>query len=448
MKNLIKKAEDARNEEMKKGVKPFDHETICCTKETQVAGHSARSNVILTDYIPKEDKPLTFICVNLHVFQDSAGVKNYNKAHIKHLRMIFDWINGYQTNNHVPNYTGLCTTKPALPQQMDSRIRFILNRIEFYQDDALCNQGAWNFTPLVNAMIQRDPGMDSQLNIFITDPDNPQPATGYTQFPSTNLSFKQYIHTFRNRANPVPPFFLSQHWVHELGHVLGLNHLYTGGGASAQCNETDPLYLYDIFGCSPNQQCPLPTGSNNNIMGAGDSWSISTLQIAKMHYSIQELSVGQYANNICCPKCVAFGASIFRHKSTGASETLKYERQFSNESWAWDDKLFTCPVDGVYHFGVSFQKDALIDGGTSKDVWIKLWADGDLIGTAWSEQTGTFGRWFSRPQAGRRDSVSFTTNVTLKMGTIVKTEVGSHNNEKRHLVDVNFSGHLLCSKSC
>jgi len=451
MNDLDKIAKEKLKNEIKKGSKPYDERSICCIQETdekKIIKKTSRSQINLVDFIPNAEKPITFICVNLHIFQDSSGQKNYNITHKKEFKAIFDWINGYYKNSYTPNYAGICSTKPILEQQIDSRIRFILNRIEFYQDDALCNQGAWNYLPLVNAMLQRDSSMDNQLNIFLTDPDTSQPAAGYTQFPSSNMYFKQYIHSFRNRANPVPPFFLSQHWAHELGHVLGLSHTYSGGGASPICDETDTFFLYDVHGCGSSKTCPLPqsTGNNNNLMGGKESWSISTLQVARMQYCLQNLSVSKYANGICCPKCVAFGASIFRHKSQGSGTILEYEKTLANESWAWDGKTFTCPVNGVYHFGVSFQKDSLIEGGTSKDVWLKLWADSDLIGTAWSEQADArTGGIANAPQAGRRDSVCFTTNIKLKKGTVIKTEVGSSNNEKRHLVDINFNGHLLCS---
>jgi hypothetical protein len=462
-KPIEKLAKDALEKEAKRGGNPLNPKNICKLNDNEIEkvfDKKLLKSGALSQYIPASDKPLTFICINLHIFQDSAGLKNYNKSHVKDFKAIFDWINGYQTNYHQPNYNGICTSRPNIPQQIDSRIRFILNRIEFYKDDALCNQGGFNYQPLKNAMLQRDSDMDNQLNIFFTDPDIEQGYAGYTQFPSTNLSNKQYIHSFRNRLNPTPPFWLSQHWSHELGHVLGLNHTYntTFGGGGPNCNENDPMYLYDIFGCPPDQQCPISTNiPNNNIMGGKESWSISTLQIAKMHYSLNELSVKQYANNLCCPKCVAFGAKIHRHKSEGAGKILEYEQTTVNVPHAWDGKHFTCPVEGIYQFSLSYQKDSLVDGGTPNDIFVKLWADSDLIGTVWSEKADRKSGWspfswwwhpWSKQQFGRRDSVSISLNIKLKKGTVIKTEIGSHNNEKRHIVDVIFCGNLLCSEGC
>ncbi len=418
-----------------------------------------RNTVRLEDYIPDESKPLTFICVNIHVFQDSLGRGAFQNEDISRLRQVFEWINHRFSFNYPPNYNPIYTPKPLLKQQIDSRIRFVINKIEFYQDDSLCNTHSDNV--LLNAIRQRDPNMIKQLNFLINNPSPPVSYTGHAVFPTTDMSINQVVHLIGARdASNVPepwsPFgdwFLSLHWCHELGHIFGLCHTYDSANSwwlCARCNEQHDFYIYDVHGLSPNQDCPIPqSAGNNNIMAGAGTEAISTLQIAKMHYALENLTVGKYSKGCCCKKCVAFGAGIFRHKSQGAGVILEYEKTLANEPWAWDGKLFTCPSDGIYNFSVSFQKDSLVDGGTANDVWIKLWAGWDLIGTAWSEKadaktTGIV----NAPQYGRRDSVCFTTNVKLKKGTIVKTEIGSHNNEKRHVVDVNFSGHLLCSDCC
>lgn len=429
-----------------------------------------RGAIRLEDYIPDRDKPLTFICVNIHMFQDSNGRGAFNYNDIPRLRQIIEWVSGRFWLNFPPNYNPIYTPPHnPLPQKIDSRIRFILNRIEFYQDDTLC--ASRNPNVLLNAVRQRDASMMNQLNFIINHPTPGIGGLGRAPYPSTNLNFDQYVWLTINRdgttglPNPYLPgnnlnndFFLSQHWCHELGHFFGLCHVYpnsgpAAGGNCANCDETHDFYLYDIYGHSPNQVCPVPTGvPNNNIMsvqGGSAPEAISTLQIAKMHYALEHLSSGRYARGCCCGKCVAFGAQITRHQSQGSPLTLEYGDTLANKSFAWDGKLFTCPVDGVYNFSVSYQKDSLVDGGTPNDVYVKLWADYDNIGTAWSEKADARTRGiFNKPQYGRRDSVCYTTNIKLKKGTVVKTEVGSHDNAKRHLVDLNFSGHLLCSDCC
>lgn len=443
----MKKTKDAQSKnEEKKITNHIEHECLCKEEKLSVKV-SSRMPFQLTDYIPAPDKPLKFICINLHIFQNQAGTKNFSKKNIGEFKQMFDWINQIYTNQiQPPNYLHICSTKPVLQQQLDSRVRFLLNRIEFYQDDVLCNQGAFNYTPLLNAMLQRDSSMDSQLNIFITAPDNAQPAAGYTQFPSSNLNTKQYIHSFAKGPWTNVGYWWSQHFAHEIGHVLGLPHTYGG----ANCNENDPFYLYDIHGCVTNKVCPIPTSDpNNNLMGGKESWSISTLQTAIIHYSLDTLSVKQYAENMCCPKCVAFGATIDRHKSQGGEQLLAYTKILANDSSAFDGKLFTCPVDGVYNFSVSFQKDSLVDGGTPKNVWVHLMADWDIIGTIMSEKADAKTDWSPGiEQFGRRDTVSAALNIKLKKGTIVKTIVKSDNGDLRNIVDVTFSGHLLCPCCC
>lgn len=452
MKNIKEELElslkTAKSKSSKEGFKPLNPTSICLLKDKEgleKVDLAIKSKIRLTDYIPDRNKPITFICVNLNVFQNLAGTKNFSKANIGEFKQVFDWINNFYTNYQLPDNVATCTSRPPLPQQIDSRIRFILNRIEFYKDDMLCNQGAFNYGPLVNAMLQRDNSMDDQLNIFLTAPNGTQPAFGYAnQLPTSNMNDKQYIHTFAPPPYTFVPYMYSPHWAHELGHVLGLQHTYGG----ANCNESDPFYLYDIHGCSPNKVCPI-TQTNNNLMGGRDSSTISTLQIALMHYSLSNLSVKQYANNLCCPKCVAFGAKIERHKSQGTDVILEYDTLLANESWAWDGKLFTCPVDGVYSFSASFQKDSLVDGGTPNNVWVQIYANLDIIGTIMSEKADLKSNWSpGAQQFGRRDSVSFTLNIKLKKGTIIKTVVKSDNNEKRNIVDVTFCGQLLCSRCC
>ena len=86
--------------------------------------------------------PIKFMCVNVHIFQNSSGTKNFNRSAIPGLRQVFDWINDNYWNRQVPSIIPVCTSRPTLAQQVDPRIRFILNRIEFYRDDTLATQAA------------------------------------------------------------------------------------------------------------------------------------------------------------------------------------------------------------------------------------------------------------------------------------------------------------------
>lgn len=446
----VESAEIEHKKEVSKFQNHFKETSICRleTHETSIDRAFEKAAGFPELYIPKATDPLTFICVNLHVFQDSNGGTNYNKSHIQDFKRIFSWMNGYLTNYHTPNYLGTCTAHPSYPQQIDSRIRYILNRIEFYQDDALCNTGAFQWSPLKNAMIARDPDMENQLNIFLTAPP-PQGFGGYASPPSTNLSAFQYVHSFKQHVHDNPPFWLSQHWSHELGHVFNLNHTYNQGigGGQANCNQTDPFYLHDIFGCGVDTICPIPTNQdNNNVMGGKESWSYSTMQIAQMHYALKHLSTGKYSTD-CCGRCTAFGARFKRHISEGNQSVIQYDYTTANENYAWDGQRFTCPSSGIYFFSISFQKDSLVQGGTPDDVWIKIIINGETIATAWSEKSDRRTGWspFGRNQQfGRRDSVSASINIDLDKGDIVHTLVGSDKNKKRHLVDGSFCGHIVC----
>lgn len=409
---------------------------------------------IIQQYIPAADSALQFVCVNIHVFQNSSGGNNFNYNHTGDFRRIFEWINGFQYNTFTPDYGSNCDSGSPLPQGIDTRIRYVLNRIEFYRDDALNKvEILASLDPFFDAILDRNPAFESQLNIFITNPPPPPPGqskpAGRAVFPTLDPALRQAIHSAYIPWNNAPGYFYSSHWAHELGHIFNLTHLYD----SNPCNESNPWFHYDIFGCGTTKVCPLPGGGNNNVMGGGPSASTATSQIAKMHHAIQELSCGKYVNN-CCGGCAAFGARFDRHQSAGNEQVLEYWETLANTPEAWDRKHFTCPNDGIYHFDLGFQKDSLIDGGTSEDVWVRLIAGNEEIGIVWSEKAdratgwGFFSNFFGTPQSGRRDNVSLSVNVQLKKGTVVKTVVGSHGNLKRHLVNGTFSGHLICNDCC
>ncbi|MBV9108102.1 MAG: hypothetical protein JO306_01690 [Gemmatimonadetes bacterium] len=104
-----------------------------------------------------------------------------------------------------------------------------------------------------------------------------------------------------------------------------------------------------------------------------------------------------------------------------------------------DPKLdFIAPARGIYHFDLSFLKDALQDGGTDDDVYVDVekfengaWT---LLGTAWSGE-----------QAGKRGTGCVSFNARLKAGDRVTTRVRTEGGFKVHLKLYTFAGHRICS---
>lgn len=94
----------------------------------------------------------------------------------------------------------------------------------------------------------------------------------------------------------------AQHWVHELNHIFGLGHIYSGSIGTESCNPSHPDFLSDVFGTEPQSWCDNArspcvscyyTGENsihtNNIMSGNNVKSpssaayFSPMQIARIH---------------------------------------------------------------------------------------------------------------------------------------------------------------------
>ena len=286
------------------------------SKETN--GLTKKKNLQLRDlgsyflepFIPLPNKPITFVCLNIHVFQNSQGGNNFQMSDIPRITQIINWVNGFFAYNSNPSDTVICNAHTIPTQNIDSRIRFTINRIEFYQDDFLNIQTYPNaHIAFANAMNQRDPSMKNQLNVFLTG----VPTTPYVNtLPTSNPNDDSYVTTGSSYNGDINADWVSNlTLVHELGHVFGLLHTYNTSFPPPVTNESDNFYMFDIFGCGADRIIPSiggwstepyvadRDGKNNNIMGGSYkiSW-ISTLQIAQMHYHIQNSHVGKYVK--CC----------------------------------------------------------------------------------------------------------------------------------------------------
>lgn len=110
----------------------------------------------------------------------------------------------------------------------------------------------------------------------------------------TLLVEDQYFYGYENEY--------AQHWVHEINHLFGLGHIYSGSIGTETCDSRNPDYLSDVFGTAPQAWCEAPrapcvacyfTGENsiltNNIMSGNNVKSpssaayFSPMQIARIH---------------------------------------------------------------------------------------------------------------------------------------------------------------------
>lgn len=442
------KTKKKKNQEFSCGLKSYEESKDFKTYEKQFKKFDKKKIIAktssLSDYIPNQTTDLKIICVNYHIMQDDNGLGNWSIQDIPALKEISNWCNSAFVNPDAPSDP--IAAGGIIPLQ-DSRIRFKLNKIEFYRDSNLIN--SISTTALFTKIIERDPSFLSSLNIFFTN--GTIAGSAFASLPNPNINYNSFVVMLKTYQNqPVSNYAASQLMAHEVGHVLGLCHTYLGGGCSANCNEADPDFLYDVFGNSPST-CPhlpnwgidaydnsLPNAEKytNNLMGGNQSnkW-ISSLQAAKMHRNLETTSVSKYLINNCeCMKCVAFSAQGSGHISAGADQKLSYSNTILNEGWSWDGSEFKAPVKGIYSFDISFVKDSYYHGGTQDDVNIILIKNSSSLGNAWSGE-GT----------GRRGTGSFSINLKLEKGDKIFTRIHSDGGRKRHVANYNFNGKLICS---
>ncbi|MEO1518022.1 MAG: FG-GAP-like repeat-containing protein [Bacteroidota bacterium] len=260
----------------------------------------------LQEYLPLEEKvPLRLICVNIHVMQDANGQGNWTSDQIDELTQLFNWskqayLQPDASSNPIPGVSPI----------QDTRIRFRLNRIEFYRAPNLIN--SIDTDDLFNEITARDPNFLNGINVFLTNGSIPNTtAGGFASLPYTHQdAFVVLLGSVINQ--PVSNYSYSQLLAHEFGHVMGLCHTYLGGGCSANCDVSDPDFLSDVFGTSPSNCAHLPGWGvdpfdnsipnadryTNNLMGGGNSnkW-ISGLQAAMMHRNLETTFLSKYISN-------------------------------------------------------------------------------------------------------------------------------------------------------
>lgn len=137
-----------------------------------------------------------------------------------------------------------------------------------------------------------------------------------------------------------------------------------------------------------------------------------------------------------CPDSglVAFSVSGTGHISQGGLALLGYPTIHTLEGggWAAGGGTFIAPCAGVYFFNVSFVKDAYYHGATADDVFVHVLKNGVDKGRATSGQGNV-----------DRGTGTYSVTLFLKQGDHVQTFVSSDGDAKRHLLEFNFTGHLV-----
>jgi hypothetical protein len=412
----------------------------------------AKEILPLTHYIPHITDPVKIICVNFHIFRDSNGQGHYQTTEIDQLKQIIRWVNDRYEFGDTPS------DKPIQASMTikDSRIRWRLNRIEFYNDDSL--HVSQSVSALQAAAVAQNASTLDQLNVYFTGGEQvSEAAAAWANLPSPNPGWDSWVmmpYSYTPEAPDEGGYCRSNTLAHEFGHNLGLMHTYNGGGAPADCNQEGPEFLYDIFGLDPGCTCPhlcnweidasrfephLPNAVvTNNLMGGNKSnhW-ISALQAARMQYALKEMSVKRYIATGCndCLGCLAFTVRGVNHVSQGGNTKLIFQNVDLNESWGWNGQDLVAPVAGIYHFDISFMKDAFYYNGTTDDVFVHLIKNGAgaPLATAWSGE------------GPKRAAGGVSINTRLQVGDIISTMANSDGGRNRHIAMYTFSGQLICA---
>ena len=249
-------------------------------------------------WIPQTNDKVKTLRYQIHIMQDASGGGNWANTIDTYDRFdqINDWLNGFYTT--VADHSMFI---PGVPDIDDTQLRFDLQNIYFYQDDAM--HATSSTSTLENYIKTNYPDRDGVgiFHVFITD-GTYGGATGYSYFPQLgDITYSGYsIWTSLNEpsADGSGDFFVAQHLAHEFGHSLDLRHIYS----HEHCHITDLDFLSDVFipgfpGTTPSGSCDVayypaacdlsdPTAycSNNLMSGKGLlSYYISPKQIGRIH---------------------------------------------------------------------------------------------------------------------------------------------------------------------
>ncbi len=105
----------------------------------------------------------------------------------------------------------------------------------------------------------------------------------------------------------------AQHWLHEINHLFGLNHIYTKSSGTESCNPNLADYLSDVFGEEKQIWCENPASgckvcfyteensiytnnimSGNNIKSPSKAAYFSPMQIARIHRHAATQPIGYW----------------------------------------------------------------------------------------------------------------------------------------------------------
>ena len=243
-------------------------------------------------YVPviPEHRPLVTIRLAMHVFQDEQGEGNFQNTpeHRTILQSFVDHLNHLFSNlpSHDPPVDTLHVT--------DSRVRFKLEEVFFYQDrrgydmaDSLCGPYYTCGPNLYRQFVTDNNRLtldqkEGMLHLLMGEHpyENKRFQAGGS---ASGLGSKKFVlargyywYYFHHPHLEWARAYVAGNIAHELGHSLGLSHSFEGRGVCT----------------SSGKRVPLPTGSSNNLLDYGSWRSLTPCQIGTLHQTIEN-NVGQ-----------------------------------------------------------------------------------------------------------------------------------------------------------
>ncbi|MDY0401737.1 MAG: M43 family zinc metalloprotease, partial [Bacteroidales bacterium] len=241
---------------------------------------------------------------------DGSGNFTNSTTDIQRLNNIFNWFSSTYENVASPS-----DPISGVVSLTDSKIRFELNGIYFYQNTA--GWETYNPYTLLNIIENEDPSRLEQLNIFFTEGGS---GWAHASLPSiNNFDYNSFIVMLGvyNDGNTISDWASAGTLAHEMGHCLDLCHTYLGGGCPNSVADMviDEEWFDDIFGLPYPGNAPhianwyadaydntIPDGDKitNNVLGGNNTINyFSPKQIGKMHRALALKSVRRYVKN--CP---------------------------------------------------------------------------------------------------------------------------------------------------
>jgi len=321
------------------------------------------------DTEPLHNPPMKTIKLNFNVFQKDDGTGNFPDN--QNTRDILNQM--IQSVNTI--YEVCAPTDPitGVTEITHTNIEFSIGdagseRIYFYQNSQIWNSSSP--TILLAEVLDEDPDRAECINILLSGND----LYNYAQ-----ATMPSYIDLDKDQL------VLMHNWgcnfnngkvnqlAHELGHNLGMLHTYEGGGASADCTNSDE-YLTDIFGTWPGN-CPHicdwdtdPDASTtdkitNNLMGGNKiNCYISPKQSGQMHRALALTSARRFVEDVI------------------SDEPLVID---SDETWDFDIRLYRdVIVESGYELTIECNVLMPMNGKVIVERGGKLVLDGGLLTNA------------------------------------------------------------------